>query len=70
MFSSERVNTVPGMKMLFVADLHYALKQYDWLVANAAHTLGMETYQAVLGSIALLLVAAALAFRLLPAPRR
>jgi len=23
------------MKLLFVADLHYALKQYDWLVANA-----------------------------------
>jgi Icc-related predicted phosphoesterase len=25
------------MKMLFVADLHYALKQFDWLVANAAN---------------------------------
>jgi len=24
------------MKFLFVADLHYALKQFDWLVANAA----------------------------------
>ncbi|HYV29449.1 MAG TPA: metallophosphoesterase [Candidatus Eisenbacteria bacterium] len=24
------------MKLLFVADLHYALKQFDWLVANAA----------------------------------
>jgi Icc-related predicted phosphoesterase len=24
-----------GMKILFVADLHYALKQFDWLVANA-----------------------------------
>jgi Icc-related predicted phosphoesterase len=24
------------MKILFVADLHYALKQYDWLIANAA----------------------------------
>jgi hypothetical protein len=24
------------MTMLFVADLHYALKQFDWLVANAA----------------------------------
>jgi hypothetical protein len=23
------------MTMLFVADLHYALKQFDWLVANA-----------------------------------
>ena len=23
------------MKMLFVADLHYTLKQLDWLVANA-----------------------------------
>lgn len=23
-------------RMLFVADLHYALKQFDWLVANAA----------------------------------
>jgi len=25
------------MKMLFVSDLHYALKQFDWLVANAAN---------------------------------
>jgi Icc-related predicted phosphoesterase len=25
------------MKILFVADLHYALKQFDWLVANAAN---------------------------------
>ena len=25
------------MTMLFVADLHYALKQFDWLVANAAN---------------------------------
>lgn len=25
------------MKMLFVADLHYALKQFDWLLANAEH---------------------------------
>ena len=25
------------MKMLFVADLHYTLKQFDWLVANAAN---------------------------------
>ena len=24
------------MRMLFVADLHYALKQFDWLLANAA----------------------------------
>ncbi len=24
------------MKILFVADLHYALKQFDWLTANAA----------------------------------
>jgi predicted MPP superfamily phosphohydrolase len=24
------------MKVLFVADLHYTLKQYDWLMANAA----------------------------------
>jgi Icc-related predicted phosphoesterase len=24
------------MRMLFVADLHYALKQFDWLIANAA----------------------------------
>ena len=24
------------MKLLFVSDLHYALKQFDWLVANAA----------------------------------
>ena len=23
------------MKLLFVADLHYALKQFDWLMANA-----------------------------------
>ncbi len=25
------------MKLLFVADLHYALKQFDWLTANAVH---------------------------------
>jgi Icc-related predicted phosphoesterase len=25
------------MRMLFVADLHYALKQFDWLIANAAN---------------------------------
>jgi Icc-related predicted phosphoesterase len=25
------------MRMLFTADLHYALKQFDWLVANARH---------------------------------
>ncbi|HEY4415901.1 MAG TPA: metallophosphoesterase [Verrucomicrobiae bacterium] len=25
------------MKILFVADLHYALKQFDWLVANATN---------------------------------
>ncbi len=25
------------MKILFVADLHYALKQFDWLAANVAH---------------------------------
>jgi Icc-related predicted phosphoesterase len=25
------------MRMLFVADLHYTLKQLDWLVANASH---------------------------------
>src|SRR4249919_2709454 len=25
------------MRMLFLADLHYALKQFDWLVANAAN---------------------------------
>src|SRR5688572_11543888 len=24
------------MRMLFVADLHYELKQFDWLIANAA----------------------------------
>ncbi len=24
------------MRLLFVADLHYALKQFDWLVAHAA----------------------------------
>ena len=24
------------MKMLFVADLHYGLKQFDWLIANAS----------------------------------
>src|SRR5271170_4602397 len=24
------------MKVIFVADLHYALKQFDWLVQNAA----------------------------------
>lgn len=26
-----------SMRMLFLADLHYALKQFDWLVANAAN---------------------------------
>jgi hypothetical protein len=25
-----------AMRLLFVADLHYALKQFDWLVAHAA----------------------------------
>jgi len=25
------------MKMLFVADLHYALKQFDWLMGEAAN---------------------------------
>jgi Icc-related predicted phosphoesterase len=25
------------MKLLFVADLHYALRQFDWVVARAAH---------------------------------
>ncbi len=30
-------NPTTRMKMLFVADLHYALKQFDWLVANAAN---------------------------------
>jgi predicted MPP superfamily phosphohydrolase len=25
------------MKMLFVADLHYTLKQFDWLMANATN---------------------------------
>src|SRR5205823_8235639 len=25
----------PLMRMLFVSDLHYALKQFDWLVGNA-----------------------------------
>jgi Icc-related predicted phosphoesterase len=25
------------MKLLFVADLHYALKQFDWLASQAAH---------------------------------
>lgn len=29
-------NPATRMKMLFVADLHYALKQFDWLLANAA----------------------------------
>jgi Icc-related predicted phosphoesterase len=27
----------PVMKLLFVADLHYALKQFDWLLAEAEH---------------------------------
>src|SRR6185295_7398235 len=27
---------VSAMRMLFVADLHYALKQFDWLIANAS----------------------------------
>jgi hypothetical protein len=26
-----------NMTMLFVADLHYALKQFDWLVAAATN---------------------------------
>lgn len=38
------------------------------LVASAAPALGMETYAAVLGCLALALVAGAAAFRLLPAP--
>ena len=25
------------MKLLFVADLHYALRQFDWLAAQAAN---------------------------------
>jgi Icc-related predicted phosphoesterase len=25
------------MRLLFVADLHYSLKQFDWLVANVSH---------------------------------
>ena len=25
------------MRILFVADLHYALKQFDWLTANSGH---------------------------------
>jgi len=28
--------SAPTVKMLFVADLHYALKQFDWLLANAS----------------------------------
>lgn len=31
----------PTMRLLFVADLHYSLKQFDWLKANA------DTYDAV-----------------------
>jgi Icc-related predicted phosphoesterase len=30
------MSAVAHMKVLFVADLHYALKQFDWLIANAA----------------------------------
>ena len=26
---------MPRMKLLFVADLHYSLKQFDWLLAQA-----------------------------------
>ena len=31
-----RATLSPVMRMLFVADLHYALKQFDWLAANAS----------------------------------
>jgi predicted MFS family arabinose efflux permease len=58
---------------LFTMALFMGVALMQWitgLVANSAPALGMETYQAVLGSIALLLVGAAIAFRLLPAPRR
>jgi fatty-acid desaturase len=37
-------------------------------VASAAHALGVETYAAVLGAIAVSLAMGAAAFRLLPAP--
>jgi len=40
------------------------------LVAEAVPRMGLETYQAVLGSIALQLVGAAVAFRLLPGPAK
>src|SRR5439155_14210523 len=33
----ERLNVHAPMKILFVADLHYTLKQFDWLSANAAN---------------------------------
>ncbi|MEO7391903.1 MAG: MFS transporter [Ramlibacter sp.] len=39
-------------------------------VATAAHAFGVETYAAVLGAIALSLVAGTVAFQLLPAPAR
>ena len=30
------MSTATHIKVLFVADLHYALKHFDWLIANAA----------------------------------
>ena len=31
-----RRTLAPTMRLLFVADLHYELKQFDWLMAHAA----------------------------------
>lgn len=51
--------------------LGVALMQWlTGLVAQAAPGLGLDTYEAVLGAIGVLLAGAALAFRVLPAPPR
>jgi hypothetical protein len=45
----------------------------QWLtggVASAVHAMGVETYAAVLGAIALSLALGATAFRVLPGPAR
>ena len=56
---------------VFTMALFLGVALMQWvtgLVAEAAPRLGMETYQAVLGSIALQLVGATVAFRVLPGP--
>jgi predicted MFS family arabinose efflux permease len=58
---------------VFTMALFLGVALMQWitgLVATLAPRLQLDTYAAVLGAIAVLLVAATLAFRLLPAPRR